>query len=79
MFRLRHLQDLTDFAIAGNPLCDLPHHRLYAIFHLRSLEVLDRVAVVDKERHDAETRFAQGRSLVNERLYLQLKPIMQTV
>ncbi|XP_072014861.1 centriolin-like [Amphiura filiformis] len=59
VFRLRHLQDLTDLAIAGNPICDLPHYRLYAIFHLRGLELLDGVVVVDKERHDAETRFAQ--------------------
>ncbi|XP_072176685.1 centriolin-like [Diadema setosum] len=43
----------------SNPLCDLAHYRLLAVFHLRTLGVLDRVQISGEERIQAEERFAQ--------------------
>ncbi|XP_022094925.1 centriolin-like [Acanthaster planci] len=59
VFRLRPLKDLVHLSLADNPLCDLPHHRLFAVFHLRTLQVLDKQAVTETERQEADKRFEQ--------------------
>ena len=61
MFRLRPLKDLVHLSIADNQLCDLPHHRLFAVFHLRCLQVLDKQTVTPDERQQADERFEQGK------------------
>ncbi|KAF6026022.1 CNTRL [Bugula neritina] len=57
--KLRGLANLTFFSIAHNPLCDLPHYRLYIIFHLQSLDVLDGRRITSEERMEANRRFDQ--------------------
>ncbi|XP_038069812.1 centriolin-like [Patiria miniata] len=59
VFRLRPLKDLMQLSIADNPLCDLPHHRLFAAFHLRTLQVLDKQTITESERKQADDRFEQ--------------------
>ncbi|XP_073455648.1 centriolin [Aquarana catesbeiana] len=55
--RLKTLKDLTSLFLADNPIADLPHYRLYIIFHLRSLNVLDGQPVTNQERQEAHERF----------------------
>nr|CAB3232457.1 centriolin [Phallusia mammillata] len=57
--RLRGLHDLTVVTIYGNPLCDLPHHRPYILFHLRNVDKLDGQIVSMAERQEATQRFSQ--------------------
>ncbi|XP_071802361.1 uncharacterized protein [Asterias amurensis] len=59
VFRLRPLKDLVHLSLADNQLCDLPHHRLFAVFHLRCLQVLDKQTVTPDERQQADERFEQ--------------------
>ncbi|XP_072288034.1 centriolin isoform X2 [Pyxicephalus adspersus] len=55
--RLKTLKDLTSLFLAHNPIANLPHYRLYIIFHLRSLNVLDDQPVSNQERQEAHERF----------------------
>ncbi|XP_070532103.1 centriolin-like isoform X2 [Ptychodera flava] len=57
--RLRPLHDLVQLNIADNPLCELPHARLFMVFQLRTLEILDGTSVDFKERQIALERFEQ--------------------
>lgn len=57
--KLRTLANLTFLTVAGNPLCDMPHYRLYIIYHLRGLDVLDGKRITQEERLEAERRFDQ--------------------
>ena len=61
--RLRPLKDMISVTMSANPLSDLAHYRLYAVFHLRSLGVLDGQRIMEQERIQAEERFAQGHGL----------------
>ncbi|XP_059175304.1 centriolin-like isoform X2 [Physella acuta] len=56
--KLKILPDIIQLEVVGNPLCDLSHSRLYIIFHLRSVENLDNQMVNEKERKQAQERFA---------------------
>lgn len=58
--KIRNFHDLQSLTVAGNPLCDLSHHRAYIVFHLRTLEQLDGQNITLNERSAANTRFAQG-------------------
>lgn len=58
--KLRALPNLTYLTVAGNPASDLPHHRLYLIFHIRTLDVLDGRRITSDERDEAARRFDQG-------------------
>ena len=58
--KLRVLRDLTQLTIAGNPVASLPHCRIFLIFHLRTLDVVDAQTVDWEERTEAQARFAQG-------------------
>ena len=58
--KLKPLPDLTQLTVAENPLSDLSHCRLYLVFHLRTLEVIDGQQVHNKEREQAKNRFEQG-------------------
>lgn len=60
MGKLKPLPDLTQLTVAENPLADLSHARLYLVFHLRTLEVIDGQQVQNKEREHAKNRFEQG-------------------
>lgn len=51
--------------LAGNPVSDLPHYRLFLIFHLRSLECLDGQPISEQEREKAHQRFYTGIQLIN--------------
>jgi len=51
---LRHLETLV---LTGNPVTQKPHYRLYAIYKIPSLQVLDYQRVKLKERRDAKKKF----------------------
>ncbi|KAM4696024.1 centriolin-like [Rhinophrynus dorsalis] len=55
--RLKPLKDLTSLFLADNPIANLPHYRLYIVFHLRSLNTLDGQPITNKERQEAHDRF----------------------
>ncbi|XP_018420154.1 PREDICTED: centriolin [Nanorana parkeri] len=55
--RLKTLKDLTSLFLADNPIANLPHYRLFIIFHLRSLNVLDGQPITNQERQEAHERF----------------------
>uniref|UniRef100_A0A8C3FSV3 Centriolin n=1 Tax=Chrysemys picta bellii TaxID=8478 RepID=A0A8C3FSV3_CHRPI len=55
--KLKPLKDLTSLFLADNPIVNLPHYRLYTIFHLRSLENLDGQPVTNHDRQEALERF----------------------
>ncbi|KAM9117352.1 centriolin isoform 2-T3 [Pangshura tecta] len=55
--KLKPLKDLTSLFLADNPVVNLPHYRLYTIFHLRSLENLDGQPVTNHDRQEALERF----------------------
>ncbi|XP_075188518.1 centriolin-like [Anomaloglossus baeobatrachus] len=55
--RLKALKDLTSLVLANNPVTNLPHYRLYVIFHLRSLSSLDGQVITIQERQEAHNRF----------------------
>ncbi|XP_066436397.1 centriolin isoform X2 [Eleutherodactylus coqui] len=55
--RLKPLKDMTSLLLADNPVANLPHYRLYIIFHLRSLSSLDGQAITNQERDEAHERF----------------------
>ena len=71
MVKLRNFHDLQSLTIAGNPLCDLSHHRAYIVFHLRTLDQLDGQNITLNERSAANTRFAQGKH--NRQYYAKQK------
>eukprot|EP00736_Rhodelphis_marinus_P003452 Rmarinus@m.26638 len=54
---LRVLENLTILSVEGNPAADVPHARLFLIYHLRSLEVLNGSAVSEEERVRSTQRF----------------------
>ncbi|XP_066466750.1 centriolin isoform X2 [Tiliqua scincoides] len=55
--KLKSLKDLISLSLAENPVANLPHYRLYTIFHLRSLEDLDGQPVTNCDREEALERF----------------------
>ncbi|XP_053230594.1 centriolin isoform X4 [Podarcis raffonei] len=55
--KLKSLKDLTSLFLADNPVVNLPHYRLYTIFHLRSLEDLEGQPVTNHDREEALERF----------------------
>ncbi|PIK57183.1 putative centriolin-like [Apostichopus japonicus] len=59
IYKLRGLKDLIAFSIAGNPLCDLAHYKLFIVFHLRYLTHLDGEPISAALRQEAQARFAQ--------------------
>ncbi|XP_068105155.1 centriolin isoform X2 [Hyperolius riggenbachi] len=54
---LKPLKDLTSLFLADNPIANLPHYRLYTVFHLRTLQSLDGQPITNQERQDARERF----------------------
>lgn len=59
--KLKSLKDLTSLFLADNPIVNLPHYRLYTIFHLRSLEDLEGQPVTNHDREEALERFNLGK------------------
>ncbi|XP_067941683.1 centriolin-like [Watersipora subatra] len=72
--KLRGLPNLTFLTIAHNPCCELPHYRLYIIFHLRTLDVLDGKRITAEERAEAARRFDQEEI---EALHLEVNEMQQ--
>ncbi|XP_021380343.1 centriolin-like isoform X3 [Mizuhopecten yessoensis] len=66
--KLKPLPDLLELTVADNPLCQIPHCRLYLVFHLRTLQVLDSQPVTEEERRHARDRFEQDEIEKLERL-----------
>ncbi|XP_071115643.1 centriolin-like [Haliotis cracherodii] len=58
--KLKPIPDLTQLDVSGTPLSELPHSRLYIVFHLRTVATLDAAHVTAHERDLAQQRFAQG-------------------
>ncbi|KAJ7993831.1 hypothetical protein DPEC_G00258790 [Dallia pectoralis] len=55
--RLKALKNLTELTLAENSVSNLPHYRLFLVFHLRSLETLDEQPISQEEREQAHQRF----------------------
>ncbi|XP_018614636.2 centriolin isoform X1 [Scleropages formosus] len=55
--KLKSLKNLTELVLAENPVSNLPHYRLFLVFHLRALEKLDGLPVSVQERNIAHQRF----------------------
>jgi Leucine-rich repeat (LRR) protein len=58
---IQHLKELPKLIIldlSGNPLCQHEHYRLYSIYHLRKLKVLDGTAVDSNEQSLARDRYS---------------------
>jgi hypothetical protein len=58
--RLVPLRNLSVLTLQGNPLAELAHARLFSVYQLPSLEVLDAEAITEDERAAASRRFARG-------------------
>ncbi|XP_067662812.1 centriolin-like [Haliotis asinina] len=58
--KLKPIPDLTQLDVSSTPLSELPHSRLYIVFHLRTVATLDASHVTAHERDLAQQRFAQG-------------------
>nr|KAG5703043.1 hypothetical protein BaRGS_016204 [Batillaria attramentaria] len=56
--KLKAIPDMIQLEVSGNPLSELPHARLYLIFHLRCVEILDGQSVSAAERDKAQNRFS---------------------
>ncbi|KAL7754262.1 hypothetical protein RI367_000243 [Sorochytrium milnesiophthora] len=57
LVNLRDMADLTVLDLEGNTLTEQPLYRLFAIFHLCSLQILDGEAVTDEELQSARDQF----------------------
>jgi hypothetical protein len=55
---LKELPKLIILDLSGNPLCSSDNYRLYAIYHLAKLKVLDGVGVSQPEVTAARKRYA---------------------
>jgi len=55
---LRSLPLLAALDLSGNELCSAQDYRLYVIFHLKQLRVLDGITISPAEQASAEERFA---------------------
>lgn len=55
---LKQLPRLLVLDLAGNDLCNEAEYRLYTIFHLKRLKVLDGIPLVAAEQHEAEEKFS---------------------
>ncbi|KAJ8379726.1 hypothetical protein SKAU_G00005040 [Synaphobranchus kaupii] len=55
--KLKPLKNLTELLLAENPVSNLPHYRLFLLFHLRTLERLDGQVITQQERELAYQRF----------------------
>ncbi|KAJ8285664.1 hypothetical protein GJAV_G00029540 [Gymnothorax javanicus] len=57
MSKLKPLKNLTELLLLENPVSNLPHYRLFLVFHLRTLEKLDGQVITQQERELACQRF----------------------
>ncbi|ELU10705.1 hypothetical protein CAPTEDRAFT_44232, partial [Capitella teleta] len=57
--KLRPVRDLSTLTVAENPVCQLSHCRLFLVYHLTTLEILDSQVVTEDERRSATDRFSQ--------------------
>lgn len=58
IIKLKELQRLIILDISGNNLCNDNSYRIYCIFHLRKLRVLDGMAIELDEHLEAKETFA---------------------
>ncbi|XP_064210604.1 centriolin isoform X1 [Anguilla rostrata] len=57
LLKLKPLKNLTELLLMENPVFNLPHYRLFLVFHLRTLERLDGQVITQQERELAYQRF----------------------
>lgn len=62
--RLRELPKLIILDLCGNPLCGASKYRLFTVYHLRRLKVLDGVSITADEHQEARERYS-GRMTVD--------------
>jgi hypothetical protein len=55
---LKNLPKLIILDLSGNNLCWENHYRVYSIFHLRKLKVLDGEPIENQEVSDSKETFA---------------------
>lgn len=55
---LKSLPKLIILDISGNILCNETHFRIYTIFHIRNLKVLDGISIEAHEKQEAKESFA---------------------
>jgi Leucine-rich repeat len=60
LVKLRPLNNISELVAADNPVSQLSHYRLFLIFHLRTLQILDGKTIDFQERQLADGRFSQG-------------------
>ena len=58
--RLHQLSSLTSLTVVDNPISKLSHCTLFIVYHLRTLESLDYVAIGGGMRREAVERFSCG-------------------
>eukprot|EP00117_Sycon_ciliatum_P022184 scpid59385/ scgid1948/ Centriolin; Centrosomal protein 1; Centrosomal protein of 110 kDa len=56
--RLKACTTLTNLTLTGNPLTDISHWWLFAVYHLRTLETLDERTVAEEDHKHAKERFS---------------------
>lgn len=76
---LKMLPRLIILDLIGNPIVETDEYRLYTVFHLRKLKVLDSVAIDLTEAGNAKQRYAGRltRDLIEERLGHSLEAALQ--
>lgn len=57
---LKPLKTLATITLSGNPIAELEHMRLYAVFQLPTVSNIDDQPVTDSEREQAALRFTRG-------------------
>ncbi|CAM9760546.1 unnamed protein product [Choristocarpus tenellus] len=63
---LRPLSQLIILDTSGNPMCSSPHFRLFVVYKLSKLKVLDGVAVQWQEHTEARSKYSGKVSHINK-------------
>ena len=58
VLQLRPLPKLIILDLSGNPVCSRPEYRLYSIFHVKRLKVLDGLGVESSEQNAANETYS---------------------
>ena len=57
VLNLRNLPKLIILDLAGNPLCISPNYRLYVIYRLSRLKVLDGISIDTEEQNASKDQY----------------------
>ena len=58
VMNLKPLSKLIILDLSGNLMCKEKNYRIYCVFHLKKLKVLDGVSIEQDEQHKAKEMFA---------------------